>query len=199
MTGSTDPRYVEAIARFQTLFSRAGECGLREPTAMNLATVDGSGRPSSRMVLLKQVDERGFVFYTNKKSLKGRQLEINPAAALCFFWEPMMEQVRIEGVTESVTDDEADTYWASRSRDSQIGAWASHQSEPLDARETLEKRFEDIRARYSAEPVPRPSHWSGYRLVPDMIEFWVGVDFRLHQRTCYRKQGQAWTVTLLNP
>lgn len=199
MNGDDDKLYAEALARFQALFARAGKTGLREPTAMNLATVDAGGRPSSRMVLLKQVDAQGFVFYTNLKSRKGRELAGNPNAALCFFWEPLMEQVRVEGVTEPVSSQEADAYWITRTRDSQIGAWASDQSEPLAARELLEKCFEEIKARFHNRPVPRPSHWSGYRLRPGLIEFWVGVDFRLHQRTCYRKRGQAWSVTLLNP
>jgi pyridoxamine 5'-phosphate oxidase len=191
--------YAEAMARFQALFARAGEAGLREPTAMNLATVDADGRPSSRMVLLKKVDERGFVFYTNLESRKGRELAGNPNAALCFFWEPLMEQVRVEGVADPVSDEEADAYWATRSRDSQIGAWASRQSEPLDSRESLEKRFDEIKARFRNRPVPRPPHWSGYRLRPALIEFWVGADSRLHQRTRYRKRGETWTVDLLNP
>lgn len=199
MTGEADRLYTEAIARFSDVFSRAAKSGLKEPTAMNLATVDDGGRPSSRMVLLKQFDEHGFVFYTNKNSRKGRQLASNSNAALCFFWEPLMEQVRIEGVSQPVTVEEADAYWATRSRNSQVGAWASQQSEPLDAREALEKRFADISERYSNQTIPRPPHWSGYRLVPELIEFWVGVEFRLHQRTCYRKQGQRWMVTLLNP
>lgn len=199
MNDSADKLYAEAIARFLALLDRAGQSGLKEPTAMNLATVDGDGRPSSRMLLLKHADEHGFVFYTNRQSRKGRHLAGNSSAAICFFWEPLMEQVRVEGVTESVSDDEADAYWITRSRDSQIGAWASRQSEPLDSRESLEKRFDVIRARFQDQPVPRPSHWSGYRLHPDLIEFWVGSEFRLHHRTRYRKRGGSWMVELLNP
>ncbi|MDX1514697.1 MAG: pyridoxamine 5'-phosphate oxidase [Gammaproteobacteria bacterium] len=199
MIDDADVLYGEALERFRSLFERAGETGLKEPTAMNLATVDAQGRPSSRMVLLKHFDEHGFVFYTNRNSRKGRQLGGNPNAALCFFWDPLMEQVRIEGATVTVTNEEADDYWKTRSRNSQLGAWASFQSEPLDSRDTLEARFAQMRERFAEQPIPRPPHWSGYRMVPELIEFWVGVEFRLHERTCYRKAGRAWTVSLLNP
>lgn len=199
MNGEDDGLYAEAIARFQEVLARASATGLREPTAMNVATVDADGRPSSRMVLLKQADAQGFVFYTNMTSRKGRELAANRGAALCFFWEPLMEQVRVEGVAGLVSDEEADAYWSTRSRDSQIGAWASRQSEPLESRESLKQRFEEIRTRYQSRAVPRPPYWSGYRIEPDSIEFWVGADSRLHHRTCYRKRGNTWTVELLSP
>lgn len=199
MTGKRDPRFAEAMGRFAELFARAGESGLKEPTACSLATVDATGRPSSRIVLLKSFDDRGFVFFTNFNSRKGRELLADPRAALCFFWEPLYEQVRIEGQVRPVADQEADDYWVTRPRDSQLGAWASHQSEPLEDRATLEARFRELKARYGGQEVPRPAHWSGFRLAPDMIEFWRGIAYRLHERACYRRQNSGWTVTLLNP
>ncbi len=199
MSATGDPLFVEALGRFEQVFMRAKESDLKEPTACNLATVDANGRPSSRFVLLKGFDQNGFVFYTNFNSRKGRELRANPKAALCFFWEPLYEQVRIEGTTAPVSDEDAQAYWVTRPRESQIGAWASNQSEPLDARETLESRYEQISKRYEGQDVPRPPHWSGFRLAPDMIEFWRGIAYRLHERTCYRKRDGAWTVTLLNP
>lgn len=199
MNASADPLYREAIQRFEEVYARARETDLKEPTACTLATVDAEGQPSSRYVLLKGFDLEGFVFYTNFNSRKGRELLANPRAALCFFWDTLYEQVRIEGKARPVTDAEADSYWATRPRESQIGAWASRQSEPLDARAALEARYEETTRRYQGKTVPRPPHWSGFRLAPDMIEFWRGIAYRLHERTCYRRQGQAWTVTLFNP
>lgn len=199
MTQIQDKNYLQAIDRFQSVYSRAKSSGLKEPTAVNVATVDPEGRPSSRFVLLKAVDQSGFVFYTNYSSRKGRQIQQNKHVALCFFWEPLMEQVRVEGKAEEVSATEADAYWETRRRNSQIGAWASQQSEPLDQRATLERRFEEFKQQFGDRAVPRPPQWSGYRVVPELIEFWVGVDFRLHERTCYRKSGDVWTMTLLNP
>ncbi|HSS65830.1 MAG TPA: pyridoxamine 5'-phosphate oxidase [Gammaproteobacteria bacterium] len=196
-----DELYEEALSRFGEVYARAGKCGITEPNAMNLATVDGRGRPSSRVVLLKGYDERGFVFYTNHNSRKGQDLAAVPRAALCFYWEPLLEQVRIEGTVETVSERDADAYWATRPRNSQISAWASQQSEPLDSSAALERRMAEITQKYRGRSVPRPSYWSGYRVVPDLIEFWRGGEYlhRIHERTCYRRQGDAWTVNLLNP
>ncbi len=191
--------YGQAIAKFMSLLERAMQTDLPEPTATILATTDGAGRPSARAVLLKGVDEEGFVFYTNTRSRKGRQLAARPRAALCFFWQPLKEQVLVEGDVAAVSDAEADAYWVTRPRDSQVGAWASQQSEPLETRELLLERAKSYRDMYAGKDVPRPPHWSGYRLLADRIEFWTAGDARLHHRTCYEKQGEVWTVTLLNP
>ena len=188
----------EALTRFAEVYSRAEASGISEPNAMSVSTVDQKGRPSSRIVLLKGYDERGFVFYTNTESRKGRELAERPFAALCFFWHSLHEQVRIEGTVEAVTDAEADDYFASRARDSQVGAWASPQSEPLSSREALLERFEEMNARFPGD-VPRPPYWSGYRVVPERIEFWVGIEHRLHERTLYWRDGDAWHTGLLNP
>lgn len=201
MRESVDRLYAQALNRFGEVYARAGECGITEPNAMNLATVDAQGRPSSRVVLLKDYDRRGFVFYTSRDSRKGQDLTAVPRAALCFYWEPLLEQVRIEGTAKVVSAEEAETYWASRPRNSQLSAWASKQSEPLASYATLESRMAEVAKKYQGRSVPRPSYWSGFRVVPDMIEFWRGGQYRhrIHERTCYRKQGEAWTVTLLNP
>lgn len=193
---SVDP---EALGRFQELLQQAQASDLREPAAMSLATVGTDGMPSVRTVLLKQVDPRGFVFYTNTRSRKGVQLAANPKAALCFFWQPLMEQVLVEGAVAPVSDAEADAYWASRPRLSQIGAWASHQSEPLERREELEQRLEEYEAKYAGGDVPRPPHWSGYRLVPSLIEFWSSRPGRLHDRVRYERQDDGWRKRLINP
>lgn len=189
----------EALARFEELLQQARDTDLKEPTAVSLATVGAAGMPSVRTVLLKQVDERGFVFYTNTRSRKGVQLAENPKAALCFFWQPLMEQVLVEGDVEPVSAAEADAYWASRPRLSQIGAWASHQSEPLARREELEQRLADYERRYADQDVPRPSHWSGYRLRPRLIEFWSARPGRLHDRVRYQLEGEHWRKQLVNP
>jgi pyridoxamine 5'-phosphate oxidase len=167
--------------------------------AMALATADTAGRPSLRMVLLKEVDERGFVFYTNLKSRKGKQLAANPQVALCFYWDPLREQVQVEGRVEPLNDDEADAYWATRPRWSQIGAWASHESRPLHSRTTLILRATGIAARYLGRPIPRPRHWAGFRVVPERIEFWMGRDYRIHHRFLYWKAGDRWNLTRLYP
>jgi len=196
----TDARLREAIDRFRELLDEARGSDLREPTAMTLATADGNGRPSARTVLLKDVDERGFVFYTNRDSRKGRALRDNPRAALLFFWQPLMRQVKIEGRVEDVTDAEADAYWVTRARESQLGAWASRQSEPLASREELEARLGSLRERYRDLDVPRPPYWSGFRVRPDRIEFWHEREFRQHERECYWQDGEReWQWTLLNP
>ena len=193
--------YETAIARFEEWLALAGETdGIIEPTAMTLATASADGRPSARTVLLKQVDAAGFVFYTNSRSRKGRQLADNGNAALTFFWPPLMRQVLIEGRVAPVADAEADAYFASRPRLSQIGAWASAQSEPLASREAFERRLAEVEARFADLPVSRPPHWTGYRVSPEMIEFWQGRDGRLHDRErYYRNAAGVWEWTLLNP
>jgi pyridoxamine 5'-phosphate oxidase len=191
--------YDEALREFKALLAGAAQTELAEPTAMTLATADAEGRPSARTVLLKGVDDRGFVFYTNTLSRKGEQLAANARAALCFFWEPLKKQVAVEGVVERVTDEEADAYWATRPRDSQVGAWASQQSQPLESRERLLSRAATLAERYAGRDVPRPPHWSGYRVLPERIEFWTAGDARLHHRVCYERRDGRWTRKLLNP
>ncbi|HEX5513785.1 MAG TPA: pyridoxamine 5'-phosphate oxidase [Gammaproteobacteria bacterium] len=191
--------YQEAISRFQELLQQAGQTGLAEPAAMSVATVSVDGRPEVRTVLLKEVDERGFVFYTNTLSRKGQSLAAHPHAALCLFWQPLLTQVLVEGRTEPVAPAEADDYWATRPRASQIGAWASQQSEPLDSREELDQRFAEYEERFRGQAVPRPPHWSGYRVKPDLIEFWFSRAGRLHDRERYLHTPDGWRKVLVNP
>jgi pyridoxamine 5'-phosphate oxidase len=196
-----DPLLVEAIATFKALLAEAAAAGEPDPTAMTLATADARGRPSARTVLLKHADARGFVFYTNFDSRKGRQLAANPHAALLFLWKTLRDQVqaKIEGTVEPVTAAEADAYFASRPRESQIGAWASLQSQTLDARETFEARIAEFTAKFEGGPVPRPPHWSGFRVVPEMIELWYGARYRLHERQRYARVDGRWTKRMLYP
>jgi pyridoxamine 5'-phosphate oxidase len=189
----------DPMAMFTKLFEQAGRSGLQEPEAMVLSTVDGDGRPSSRYVLLKEVDPRGFVFYTNLESRKARALAANPYAALCFYWPPLDTQVRVEGDVERVSDEEADAYFATRPRDSQLGAWASKQSAPLGSRAALEQQVEAERARFDGRPVSRPPYWSGYRVVPTAIEFWTRHAARLHDRARFTRENGGWVRTLLYP
>jgi len=168
---------------------------------MTLATADAQGRISARIVLLKGVDERGFRFFTNYESAKGDQLAAHPQAALCFHWKALREQVqvRIEGTVAKLPTEESDAYFASRPRGSQIGAWASLQSQALADRATFEARVDDVEKRYEGQPVPRPPHWGGYVVTPDRIEFWYGATYRLHERVCYVAHDGAWTKGLLYP
>jgi pyridoxamine 5'-phosphate oxidase len=170
-----------------------------DPTAMALATADADGRPSVRMVLMKGHDARGFVFYTNLDSRKGDELAANPRAALLFHWKSLRRQVRIEGPVEPVDDAEADAYFATRARDSQLGAWASDQSRPLDARATFEARYEETRRRFEGGEVPRPPRWAGWRVTAERIEFWTSRDHRLHERRQFTREGDGWREGLLYP
>jgi pyridoxamine 5'-phosphate oxidase len=190
----------DPIARFGELLQRAHRAEILEPTAMSLATVGDDGRPSVRMVLLKGFDDQGFVYYTNLDSRKAREVALNPLAALCFHWQPLEAQVRIEGRVAQVSDDEADAYFATRPRGSQIGAWASLQSQLLASYGDLERRYADIEARFAGGEVPRPPFWSGFRLVPDRIEFWTARPSRLHEREVFERGPDAgWRCQLLYP
>ncbi len=194
MTGK-DP-----IAKFIDWLSDVEQnSGLAEPSAMTLATADAKGNPSARIVLLKGVDQRGFVFYTNLESAKSDDIKENPKAALCFYWMPLKRQVRVEGRVEPVAADEADAYFAGRPRESQIGAWASKQSRRLEHREDLLQAVADNSEKFAGKHVPRPSFWSGWRVVPEKIEFWEQGDHRLHDRELFTRDGKKWRVETLYP
>jgi len=188
------------LAQFQLWFDEAkAHPAITEPTAMTLATVSADGKPSARIVLLKEVDARGFAFFTNLESRKSREITASPHAALCFYWMPLNKQVRVEGRITPVTDAESDAYFASRERARQIGAWASRQSEAMETRDTLETRIAEFTTKFEGQPIPRPPYWGGWRLLPDSIEFWQQRDFRLHVRDSYTREGQHWQHTLLYP
>jgi pyridoxamine 5'-phosphate oxidase len=192
----------DPIDLFQQLLSRAQQLPkeqMPEPTALTLATVGSDGQPSARMVLLKHADADGFVFYTNLESRKARELGANRKAAMCFHWAPLERQVRVEGTVSRVDDAEADAYFATRPRGSQLGAWASKQSSPLDNPAELEKRVAEFDRKYSGVPVPRPPFWSGFRLVPHAIEIWHGKPSRLHERQLFTRDGTGWRVERLYP
>ena len=189
----------DPISLFDEWFAEARASEPADPDAMSLATADATGRPSVRMVLLKGHDARGFVFYTNLDSHKGEELAANPEAALLFHWKSLRRQVRIAGPVGPVDEAEADVYFATRSRDSRLGAWASDQSRPLDSRETFEARFAAMKARFEGEDVPRPPRWSGFRVNPRRIEFWSDREARLHERRLFERDGERWREGLLYP
>ena len=189
----------EIIEHFNKAFKKARVSGEPEPTAFVLATSDGAGLVTSRTVLLKALDENGFVFFTNTRSLKGRQLAACPRAAATFLWKASGCQVQLVGSVKRVPDEEADAYFATRDRGSQIGACASRQSEPLDSRETLIQRVRDLEREYEDMEVPRPPHWTGYVLSPESVEFWTQREFRLHDRFLYTIDNGVWTKQRLNP
>jgi pyridoxamine 5'-phosphate oxidase len=191
----------EPFRLFATWFEEAGRSEPNDPNAMALATVDAEGMPNVRMVLLKGFDEAGFVFYTNLESNKGREIGGSMKAAICFHWKSLKRQVRVRGPVERVTDEEADAYYASRPRGSRIGAWASQQSRPLESRFALEKAVATVTARHAIGDIPRPAHWSGFRIVPRSMEFWHDRPFRLHDRIIFERGAPdgAWTRTRLYP
>jgi pyridoxamine 5'-phosphate oxidase len=191
----------EPFRLFAAWLDEATRSEPRDPTAMTLATVDADGLPNARMVLLKGVDERGFVFYTNRTSQKGRELDAHPLAALVFHWKSLNKQVRVRGAVERVTDAEADAYFATRAKQAQIGAWASKQSSPLESRLAFEKAVALYAAKYALGEVPRPPYWSGYRIVPLRIEFWQDRPFRLHDRVEFVRTtpDEPWNKTRLYP
>lgn len=194
--------YAQALAEFDRLFAEAARAGEPDRTAMTLATATLDARPSARTVLLKGVDARGFVFYTHLDGRKGRELQANPYAALLFHWPRVRQgvQVRIEGRVHTVPDEEADAYFATRPRGSQLGAWASLQSETLDSREAFAQRLAQVEARFEGRAVPRPPRWTGFRVRPRWIEFWYGAEFRLHERWLYERDvAGAWSKRMLYP
>ncbi|BAU57741.1 pyridoxamine 5'-phosphate oxidase [Halorhodospira halochloris] len=195
---ASDDLYREALDRVKQAIERASQTDLYEPTAGVLATAGNAGWPTARTVLLKGLDEAGALFYTNLCSRKAQQLSENPRASLCFFWQPLAEQVEICGSVVRISAAEADEYWAERPRDSQIGGWASDQSQPLESRRELEERAAEIERRFP-DRIPRPPHWSGYRLVPVSIELWRAGEGRLHERERYELHPEGWERMLLNP
>jgi pyridoxamine 5'-phosphate oxidase len=189
----------DPIAQFERWFAEAREAKLVEPNAMALATATREGAPSVRMVLLKGVDGRGFVFFTDYRSQKGVELGLNPRAALVFYWAELERQVRITGRVSTVPPEESDGYFRSRPRNSRLSAWVSHQSQVVPDRATLESRAQEVAQRYPGDQVPLPPYWGGYRVVPELIEFWQGRESRLHDRIRYRSDGQGWRMERLSP
>jgi len=189
----------DPLKQFHDWFGEAVQAEVLEPNAMTLATVTPTGAPSARMVLLKGLDDRGFVFYTNYDSRKGQELAETPQAALVFWWAELERQVRIEGRVERVSNEEADAYFHSRPLDSRLGAWVSEQSRVIASREVLEQRFQDLQQQYQDQPIPRPPHWGGFRVVPQLIEFWQGRPNRLHDRLRYCRDEEHWRIERLAP
>ncbi len=200
--GTRDLSWVDAadpIALFEEWLAAAGETEPNDPHAMSVATVDADGLPDVRIVLLKGLDERGFVFYTNAQSAKGEQLRGQGKAALCFHWKSQKRQVRVRGAVEPVSGAESDAYFASRARGSRIGAWASDQSRPVADRDKLMAKTAEVEDRFEDKEVPRPPHWYGWRVKPDSVEFWQDGAFRLHERIAFRPEGKSWSKTRLYP
>jgi pyridoxamine 5'-phosphate oxidase len=191
--------FATPFALFDAWYAEARQTEPNDSNAMALATVDTSGQPSVRMVLLKGHGPDGFVFYTNREGRKAADLAAVPKAALLFHWKSLRRQIRIEGAVSLAGDAESDAYFATRSRDSQLGAWASDQSRQLDSRATFEARYEEVRARFEGQDVPRPPHWGGYRVTPERIEFWQDRAHRLHERRLFTRHGDGWTEGLLYP
>lgn len=189
----------DPIKQFQLWFAEAQAVGIPEPTAMILATADREGRPSARTVLLKDVDHRGFVFYTNYESRKGKELEENPRAALVFNWPQLRRQVCIEGSVSRVSREESEAYFKTRPRGHQLGAWASRQSSVVSGREELDRRLAALEAEYQGKEIPLPPYWGGYRVTPERIEFWQGRANRMHDRLVYRRQKDGWVLERLAP
>lgn len=198
MSEETRP-HNEPFDRFREVLAEAEGTGMVDANAMVVSSVGPEGQPSSRVVLLKGVDDRGFVFYTNLESRKGREIRSHPKVSLSFFWRELGRQVVVLGTAERVSDEEADAYFATRHRTSQLGAWASQQSRPLSSRAHLVAEVAKLEARYLGRPVPRPAHWSGFRVIPHWIEFWVNGTFRLHDRTVYERVEGGWRVVRLYP
>ncbi len=189
----------EPLTRFHELFEKARKEEAHDATAAALATATMHGRPSLRIVLLKDVDVRGFVFYTNYQGRKATELESNSQAAMTFFWPGMQVQVRIEGTVDRTTAIESDAYFESRPRGHRLGAWSSDQSREIDSKADLALKFEEVEKRFQGREVPRPAHWGGYRITPESIEFWFGKENRMHERELYTRAGNGWTVKLLQP
>ncbi|MCP3956552.1 MAG: pyridoxamine 5'-phosphate oxidase [bacterium] len=189
----------DPFERFGKVFQKAQATGMEDPNAMVLSSVDAGGQSSSRVVLLKDYDARGFVFYTNLESRKGTEILANPQVSLIFYWRELKQQVRVQGHADLVGNDEADAYFATRPRTSRLGAWASKQSQPLPSRAHLMARVAKYEAKYLTGPVPRPPHWSGFRVVPSTIEFWVAGAFRLHERSLFERTEDGWVSRRLYP
>ena len=189
----------DPIVQFQQWFAAALAADVHEPNAMHLATINPEGRPEGRIVLVKGVDAAGFSFYTNYNSQKGTSLGVNPMASLTFFWPELERQVRVEGWAEKVSETESDTYFNSRPRGSQLGAWVSQQSQVIAGRDVLTSQQEELENRFNGQPIPRPPHWGGFRVIPDKIEFWQGRPSRLHDRIRYRLEAGTWVIERVSP